>query len=428
MRILIVGSGGREHALGWRLAREGHDITSAPGNPGLARHGPCLPVAAGDRSGIVALARTLAAELVVIGPEAPLAEGLSDALRAEGLAAFGPSRAAARLESSKVFAKELMAGRGVPTAACEVAEDVEGALAAARRIGFPCVLKADGLAAGKGVVVAQDAEEARRFAFECLISRRFGVAGSRLVVEAFLAGEEASLFFLSDGRETRAFPAARDYKRLEAGDRGPNTGGMGAFAPAPLSDAVRRAVESRIVTPVLEGLAAAGAPFCGLLYAGLMVTSEGPQVLEFNVRFGDPETQVLLPLVEGELGALLLECARGALRSPLSVRPEASVGVVLASPGYPDAPATGGEIRGLLDWPAPSLEEQDELWCFHAGTRVEEGRAVAAGGRVVTVVACAGDRATARRRAYVGLARLELKGGQWRNDVAADPVLVADRP
>ena len=281
------------------------------------------------------------------------------------------------------------------------------------------MLKADGLAAGKGVLVAGERSEAVAFARACLEEGRFGPAGARLVVEACLPGEEVSLFFLSDGARLARFLPARDFKRLGDGDRGPNTGGMGAYAPGDLDPALAERIERTIALPTIRGLAAEGAPFRGLLYVGLMIGSDGARVLEYNARFGDPETQVLLPLVAGDLGALLLECARGALVSPLAFRPGATVGVVLAAAGYPDAPRAGDVIAGLEAWPAPDEEDQEGRWCFHAGTkRRDDGAYVSAGGRVLTVVARAADRATARARAYEGLARLGLDGGQARGDVA----------
>jgi phosphoribosylamine--glycine ligase len=429
MKILVVGGGAREHALAWRLSHDGHDVLAAPGNPGIARVASLRPVAASDTPDLVALAQDEAVDLVVVGPEAPLAAGLADALLAGGVRVFGPSAAAARLESSKAFAKEIMAEARIPTAQARVATTVEQAMAAAKELGFPVVLKADGLAAGKGVLVAQDKDEAHAFAASCLESARFGHAGSRLVVEEFLAGEETSLFFLSDGERVRRFVAARDFKRLFDGDRGPNTGGMGAFAPAPLDAHTARAAEEKIALPALAALAARGTPFQGLLYVGLMLTHDGPRVLEFNARFGDPETQVLLPLVEGDFGALLDECARGRLESPLRFAAGAAVGVVLASAGYPDAPRAGDEVKGLREWPAPAREDEDACWCFHAGTKDEGGgRIVATGGRTLTVVARAADKESARQRAYLGLDRLALSGGHARRDVAAAQPAIAPLP
>ncbi len=421
MTILVLGSGAREHALAWRLARDGHRVVSAPGNPGCARVGACRPVDPLDPAAVVGLARDVGASLVVVGPEAPLVAGVADALVAAAIPVFGPGARAARLEGSKSFAKEFMARHGLPTApffACDDLDAVDRALAALVPAGDGrVVVKADGLVAGKGVLVAERAA-ARAFAAGCLDGSRFGDAGRRVVVEAFLPGEEVSLFFLSDGARVARFPPARDAKRLGDGDRGPNTGGMGAFAPSDLDPGLARRIEETVALPTVAAMAAEGSPFRGLLYVGLMIGPDGPQVLEFNARFGDPETQVLLPLVEGDFGELLLECARGRLVSPLLVGPGATVGVVLAAAGYPEAPRAGDPVRGLERWPAPAEEDREGRWCFHAGTRRVDGDLVAAGGRVVTVVARAADRESARRRAYVGLSRLDLAGGQARRDIA----------
>lgn len=419
MRILIVGSGAREHALAWQLSRFGHQLHAAPGNPGIERVARCHDARLDDVAGLVALARALAVDLVVVGPEAPLALGVVDALDAAGIAAFGPTRTAARLESSKVFAKEFMARHGIPSAPFRVAGSVEDALAAAHAFGWPCVLKADGLAAGKGVVVARGEFEARAFAGACLRERRFGDAGARLVVEEFLPGEEASLFFLSDGERVARFEPARDYKRLLDGDLGPNTGGMGALAPAPLDAGLCARIEAEVARPTIAGMAQEGAPFRGLLYVGLMLGPAGARVLEYNARFGDPETQVLMPLVAGDLGEHFAECARGALRSPLEFTDGFSAGVVLATPGYPEAPRAGGVLAGLERWPSPEEEDANATWCFHAGTRRDDDRLVASGGRVLTIVARRPTLGEARRAAYEGLRSIALVGGQARGDIAA---------
>ncbi len=419
MILLVLGSGAREHALAWRLARDGHRVHAAPGNPGIARVATCLPCDLLDPAAVVAVARAVAADLVVVGPEAPLVAGVVDALAAAGIAAFGPARAAARLEGSKSFAKEFMARHGIATAPFAVCDDepaVERALAA---FGAPVVVKADGLVAGKGVLVARGLDEARAFARECLSGARFGDAGRRVVIEAFLPGVERSLFFLADGRRVTPFLPARDYKRLGDGDRGPNTGGMGAYAPAELEPSLLREVEDTIARPTIEGLAAEGSPFRGLLYVGLMIDGPAVRVLEFNARFGDPETQALMPLVDGDLGEHLRAAAQGALAGPLPFVPGATVGVVLAAAGYPEAPRGGDPIEGLAGWPEPAAEDAARLWCFHAGTRREGDTLVAAGGRVLTVVAHAADREAARERAYAGIGRLALAGAQWRHDIAS---------
>ena len=419
MRILVVGSGAREHALAWRLARAGHELHAAPGNPGIARVARLHDARADDVAAQVALARALAVDLVVVGPEAPLALGLVDALDAAGIAAFGPTRAAAQLESSKVFAKEFMARHGIATAPFKVATTIAEAIDAANAFGWPAVLKADGLAAGKGVAIVRGEAEARLFAALCMGDRAFGDAGTRLVVEQFLPGEEASLFFLSDGTRVVRFPPARDYKRLVAGDHGPNTGGMGAYAPAPVDERTCARVETDVAQRVIAGMAAEGTPFRGLLYVGLMLDGGAPRVLEFNARFGDPETQVLLPLLDSDPGALFEGCARGRLDHAPRFKEGAAVGVVLAAPGYPDAPRAGGAIAGLERWPSPEEEDARSTWCFHAGTRVDGNRLVAAGGRVLTVVAHRPSLAAARQAAYEALAGIVLEGGQARADVAA---------
>ena len=418
MRILVVGSGAREHALAWRLALAGHELHAAPGNPGIARVAQCHDAGASDVEAQVALARALAVELVVVGPEAPLALGLVDALAAQGIAAFGPTRAAARLESSKAFAKEFMARHRIPTAAFKVARSVGEALEAAALFGYPCVLKADGLAAGKGVVVAATEGEARLFARLCLEDAHFGEAGQLLVVEQFLPGEEASLFFLADGTRVRRFPPARDFKRLLAGGSGPNTGGMGAYAPAPLPPALCDRIEAEVALPTLAGMATEGAPFRGLLYVGLMIGPYDVRVLEYNARFGDPETQVLLPLLESDPADLFAACARGTLEGDMRFADEAAVGVVLAAPGYPDAPRPGGALRGLDAWPAPEEEDARATWCFHAGTKAEGKEIVAAAGRVLTMVARRSTLPEARAAAYEALQAVTLEGGQSCPDIA----------
>ncbi len=418
MIVLVLGSGAREHALAWRIARDGHRVFAAPGNPGVSRVATCLPCDILDPAAVLVTAHGCGAQLVVVGPEAPLLAGVVDALAAAGIPAFGPTRAAARLEGSKSFAKEFMARHGIPTAPFAVCDDLPAVERALSAFGAPVVVKADGLVAGKGVLVAATADEARGFATVCLSGTRFGDAGRRVVIEAFLPGVERSLFYLADGARVTAFPPARDYKRLGDEDCGPNTGGMGAYAPAELDPDLVRAVEETVARPTIAGLAAEGTPFRGLLYVGLMIDGTGFRVLEYNARFGDPETQALLPLVAGDLAEHLLGAARGELAGRLAVVPGATVGVVLAAPGYPDASRAGETIAGLEDWPAPAQEDDERTWCFHAGTRRDGTQIVTAGGRVLTIVAHAADRATARERAYAGLGRLHLDGGQWRSDVA----------
>ena len=399
MNVLVVGSGGREHALAWKIAQSPAlgEFHAAPGNPGIAQVATCHPVAAEDRDALLRLCRELAIELVVVGPEAPLVAALGDHLRSAGFAVFGPSASAARIEGSKSFAKEVMREAGVPTAA---------ALDEPRA---PCVIKADGLAAGKGVFVCREQAEADS-AWRCVRA-----LGDRVVIEELLEGEEVSVFALADGREAVALPAARDFKRLLDGDDGPNTGGMGAFSPvAGLSDDDLDALLERIHRPVLAELARRETPFVGLLYAGLMLTDDGPRVLEFNCRFGDPETQAILPRLEGDLVAALAAAATGSLGGiDVAVRDEAAVTVVLASRGYPDAPESGFEIRGLDD------AERAGAIVFHAGTALRGGALVSAGGRVLNVTALAPTFRDARDRAYEAIGRIDLVGGQYRRDIAA---------
>jgi phosphoribosylamine--glycine ligase len=398
MDVLVVGSGGREHALAWALARDEAvgDVHAAPGNPGIAEVARCHPVRAEDGEGMLGLCREHAIELVVIGPEAPLVAGLGDTLRRGGVAVFGPSAAAARIEGSKGFAKDVLLAAGVPTAA------------RLDRPEAPCVVKADGLAAGKGVFVCRaqaEADEAwaRAVAF-----------GGEVVVEELLEGEEASLFALSDGVQAVGLPVARDAKRLLDGDEGPNTGGMGAFSPVPeLAADEAAALVERIHVPVLAELAQRGSPFVGLLYAGLMLTADGPRVLEFNCRFGDPETQAILPLLADGLGEPLARAARGDLgRTSVEATGETAVTIVLASPGYPDAPQTGTAITGLAD------AEAAGALVFHAGTALRDGALVSAGGRVLAVTALGDGAEAARARAYTAVEAIRFDGAHYRRDIA----------
>jgi phosphoribosylamine--glycine ligase len=424
--ILIVGSGGREHALAVRLARDPGEakVLLAPGNPGAARKFPCLPIAEDDAPGLIAAARRERVSLVVIGPEAPLAAGLADALREGGLTVFGPSRAAAQLESSKWFAKQVMGEAGVPTARAEHHVRVGEARAALVRFEPPWVLKADGLAAGKGVCVTREREDAEAFLFDCLERDRFGPGGRSVVVEEFLAGEEASVMAVCDGRSHVLLPAARDYNRAFDGDRGPNTGGMGAYAPARVVDAeLERTIATRIVSPVLDAMAGRGAPFRGVLYCGLMIAAGSPRVVEFNVRFGDPETQVVLPLVAGSLAGLLEGAALGSL-APAALGREAgaAVAVALADEGYPGAVRGGGRIEGL------DALEGDHVTVLHAATEKIDDAWRVRGGRAAYVVATGTDREQARGRAYHAIDGLRGTGWRCRRDVAADFGLSAGAP
>jgi phosphoribosylamine---glycine ligase len=404
VRVLLVGSGGREHALAWRLAQtEDVEIHAAPGNPGIAALGECHPVRAHDAEGLLSLARMLDAGLVVIGPEAPLVTGVADELRHAGIAVFGPSAAAARIEGSKSFAKEIMRVAGVPTAA---------PLSVARP---PCVVKLDGLAAGKGVFVCTTAAELDAGL------KAAARAGGQVVIEEFLEGEELSVFAICDGAQALPLAPARDFKRLGDHDEGPNTGGMGSYSPVAEVGADRLAeIVATVHAPVLDTLARRGTPFIGLLYAGLMLTDAGLKVLEFNCRFGDPETQSILPRLDGDLLGALAAAASGDLgESDLGARDEAAVTVVLAGGSYPERSDSGGPIQGVEEANAPGA------LVFHAGTAVRNGRLVTNGGRVLNVTARGATLAEARRSAYAACERITFPRMQYRRDIAAEEAGVA---
>jgi phosphoribosylamine---glycine ligase len=401
VRVLLVGSGGREHALAWRLSSspELTELHAAPGNPGIASLATCHPVSADDGDGLLGLARSLAADLVVVGPEAPLVAGVADVLRHAGISVFGPSSAAARIEGSKLFAKDVMRAAGVPTAAV-----LDGPRA-------PCVLKADGLAAGKGVVVCTTEEELAAG----LRSIR-GLAGP-VLAEELLDGREVSVLAVCDGLEAIALAPARDYKRAYDGDHGPNTGGMGSFAPVPdVGDELLATLLDTCVRPTLAELARRGTPFVGTLFAGLMLTADGPRVLEFNCRFGDPETQSVVSLVEGDLLTALTAASRGSLAGVSLGRADASaVTVVLAAGGYPASGDTGTPIEGVEDAVA------DGALVFHAGTALKDGRLVTNGGRLLGVTATGATLADARQQAYAAADAVRIRGARRREDIAEEP-------
>ena len=410
MRVLVLGSGAREHALLLALARDPEvtGLLCAPGNAGTAALAASHAVDVTDGAAVVALARREGVDLVVVGPEVPLVAGVADALRDAGIACFGPSAAAARIEGSKSFAKQVMAVAGVATAAAEVFVDAEACAAHLARATAPYVVKADGLAAGKGVHVGTDLAVATAFARDVLAG-----AGSTAVVEAYLDGPEVSLFALSDGRTVVPLLPAQDFKRVGDGDAGPNTGGMGAYAPLPwLPEGVVAQVQREVLQPVVDELARRGTPFSGLLYAGLAMTSTGPQVIEFNCRFGDPETQVVLALLDTPLAGVLHACATGTLADvgPLAWRPGAAVTVVVAAERYPGTPVTGDAVE------VGTLPEGVEV--LHAGTRQDGDLVVSSGGRVLSVTAVGADLATARTRAYEGVAAVRVRGAHWRTDIA----------
>ena len=420
MRVLVVGSGGREHALVWKIAQspEVSEVLAAPGSDGIAGDARCFPaIAANDLDAVVELARAQAVDLVVVGPEDPLAGGLADRLRKIGIRVFGPSAKAAQLEASKSFAKDFMLRHGIPTARYRTFDQLADAQAYVREQAGPCVVKADGLAAGKGVAVCDGADDALLALAEMMGTRRFGDAGDRVVVEERLLGEEASYYAITDGERIVTLAAAQDHKRALDGDQGENTGGMGAYSPAALfSEAVEKRVLEEIVVPTIRGMATDGMPYTGVLYVGLMIDAEGtPRVIEYNVRFGDPETQPLVVRMDADLVPLLDGAARGDLDEANTMEwSDASVCVVLASGGYPRDYKTGLAIEGLEE--AASLEG---VQLFHAGTRKRDGRFETAGGRVLGVTACGDDVAQARERAYAAAARIHFPGVHSRTDIAA---------
>jgi phosphoribosylamine--glycine ligase len=423
MKVLVVGAGGREHALAWTLARSARtsEVLVAPGNAGTAREPGCrnVDVAAGDIDGLLALVEREGVSLTVVGPEGPLVAGIVDAFRARGHRIFGPTAAAAQLEGSKAFAKEFLARHGIPTAHYAVHTDVDAALAHVRRhavdsSGAPIVVKADGLAAGKGVIVATTLDEAEAAVRDMLSGNAFGDAGARVVIEEFLEGEEASFIAMVDGRHVLPMATSQDHKRVGDGDTGPNTGGMGAYSPAPV---VTAAVEQRIlrdvVMPTVRGMAADGVPFTGFLYAGLMIDAAGaPKVIEFNVRFGDPETQPVLMRLRSDLLDHLEDAIAGRLQKRRALwDPRPSLGVVMAAEGYPGSPRTGDPVNSL---DAPDVEGTK---VFHAGTRLEGDVAVTAGGRVLCVCAVGDTVADAQRRAYAEVAGISWPGEFHRHDI-----------
>jgi phosphoribosylamine--glycine ligase len=409
MNILLLGSGGREDALAWRLRQSPScdKLLAAPGNPGVARWAPCIPIDPCDRAAVVDLALRNDIDLVVVGPEAPLVAGVADALRDHGIAVFGPGAAAARLEGSKGFTKDLCRANGIPTADYVRAVGSEDARGELHRFGVPVVIKADGLAAGKGVTVAMTRAEA-----EAAID---AAGEGPLVIEEFLEGEEASLFALVDGETAIALASAQDHKRVGEGDTGPNTGGMGAYAPAPIltGELQARAMEE-IVRPTARALAQAGTPFSGVLYAGLMLTADGPKLIEYNVRFGDPECEAIMPLIDGDLAELLHAVATGKLAEtdPPSLTGKHSVTVIVAARGYPGMPATGGLIREI-----EAAEQVEGVTVFHAGTALSDEGLIAKGGRVLAVTAVADSFANARARAYRAVDQIDFADGFHRRDI-----------
>jgi phosphoribosylamine--glycine ligase len=417
MRILVVGGGGREHALCWAIAASPlcDRLFCAPGNAGIAREATCVPIGAEDVEALVAFARDEAIDFVVVGPEAPLVLGLADRLAEAGIKAFGPSAAAAALEGSKAFMKDLCAKYGIPTAGYARFADADAAKAYLRERGAPIVVKADGLAAGKGVTVAASLAEAEAAVDAALVEGAFGAAGAEVVIEERLVGEEASVFALVDGTSVLPLASAQDHKAVGDGDTGPNTGGMGAYSPAPVvSDEVARRAMTEILEPTVRAMREEGRPFRGVLYAGLMITAEGPKLLEYNVRFGDPECQVLMARLKSDLLPALIATSDGVLESfDLRWHDEAALVVVLAAKGYPGAYRKGTVIRGV-----EAAEEDERVVVFHAGTKAgDDGALVADGGRVLGVTALGATVAEAQRRAYAAVDRIDWPEGFCRRDI-----------
>jgi phosphoribosylamine--glycine ligase len=426
VRVLVVGGGGREHAICWALSQNPmvDRLYAAPGNAGTASVATPVAIGTDDVNGLARFAESESIDLTVVGPEAPLVAGLADELASRGFPVFGPTSEGARLEGSKAWARWLCDTYGIPSARSREFEDVRPAAEYLEEIDPPFVVKADGLAAGKGVTVTEDRAAARKALEDCLVNRVFGDAGRKVLVEEYLEGVEVSAMALTDGNAVAPLALAQDYKRIFDGNEGPNTGGMGAYSPLPFVD---RDTEKRIVEDVLRAAAAAlekeGVRYQGVLYAGLMLTTEGPKVLEFNCRFGDPETQVVLPRLGSSLGELLLACVEGNLVDyRLAWGENASVGVVLASGGYPGSYETSKPISGLEE-----ANEMDDVQVFHSGTELPNGRVVTAGGRVLTVTALGASLGEARDRAYQAVARISFDGMQYRTDIAAPGVQGADR-
>lgn len=417
MKVLVIGSGGREHTLVWKLAQspQVEKIYAIPGNPGMAALAECVSgVYISDNEAILRFAKEQAIDLVVVGPEMPLTNGIVDALAAAGVKAFGPSKAAARIEGSKAFSKQLMQKYGIPTAKYEVFTDAEAARAYVRQEGAPIVVKADGLAAGKGVIVAMTLDEALAAVDDILCGHAFGNAGSRVVIEEFMEGEEASLLAFTDGETVVPMISSQDHKRAYDGDAGPNTGGMGTYAPAPVvTPEILQCVRTEVLEPAVAAMRAEGCKYVGCLYAGLMITAEGPKVVEFNARFGDPETQVVLPLLESDLAEIMLACVDGTLREDMARwKDEAAVCVVMAAGGYPASYRKGDEISGL------DAAAQKGALVFHAGTAIADGKVVTSGGRVLGVTATAPDVADAVRRAYAAVDEIRFDDCYYRKDIA----------
>ncbi|MEE9219205.1 MAG: phosphoribosylamine--glycine ligase [Acidobacteriota bacterium] len=422
MRILVIGGGGREHALCWKLAQgeSGREIYCAPGNAGIGSVARCVPIEPSDTVELADFAQGIKVDLTIVGPEVPLTLGIVDEFQKRELPIFGPSQAAAEIEGSKIFAKQFMLKHGVPTASYQVCESPELALKylKSKEATFPAVIKADGLTAGKGVIIAEDRKQAQQTVELMMVDKKFGTAGQRLIVEEFLQGRETSFFVLSDGNRVLPMVTCQDHKRALDDDQGPNTGGMGAYSPALLKQDTFKQILEEIMIPTISGLASEGRQYKGVLYAGIMLTSSGPRVLEFNARFGDPENQVLMPRLNGDLAPVLQAAAEGRLdRVKLEWRKEAAVCVVLASAGYPEKPQTGKRIHGL------ERISGESVLVFHAATRKHESGAVlTSGGRVLNIVGLGGDLNQAVERAYAAVSQVRFDGMHYRKDIGREAV------
>ena len=417
MQVLVIGGGGREHTLVWKLAQSKKvtKLYAAPGNPGMKDLAECVDLDIADLDGLADWAEKHAIDLTVVGPEAPLVAGIVDVFKARGLTIFGPSAKAAEIEGSKIFSKELMEKYGVPTAFFKVCDNLADARAFVEEKGAPIVIKADGLAAGKGVVVAMTRDEALAALDEMMGAHKFGSAGNRVVIEEFMEGEEASLLAFTDGKTIVPMLAAQDHKRVNDGDQGPNTGGMGAYCPAPvMTDALKEKTVKEVLRPIVDALAKEGRPYSGCLYAGLMIKGDSVKVVEFNARFGDPETQVVLPLLKSDLAEIMVACANGTLTPDLvEWSDKAAVCVVMASGGYPASYMKGIPITGLK-----AANAMDDVVVFHAGTREEDGKILTNGGRVLGVTAVADDIPSAQQKAYDAVDKIHFDGAHYRQDIA----------
>ncbi len=418
MQVLVIGGGGREHTLVWKLAQSPkvEKIYAVPGNPGMKNLAECVQLDVNDREGLAAWAQNHHIDLTVVGPEAPLVDGLVDVFQQHGLTVFGPTAKAAAIEGSKIFSKELMQKYGVPTAFFKVCDTLQEAKAFVEEKGAPIVIKADGLAAGKGVVVAMTKAEAMEALEEMMAGHKFGAAGNKVVIEEFMEGEEASLFAFTDGKTIVPMLAAQDHKRVNDGDKGPNTGGMGAYCPAPvMTPELKQKTMDIILRPVVDAMAKEGRPYAGCLYAGLMIKGDSVKVVEFNARFGDPETQAVLPLLKSDLPTIMVACAKGTLQPDMVEweTDKAAVCVVMASSGYPGSYPKGLPISGL-----EAAGAMQDVVVFHAGTREENGQILTNGGRVLGVTAVAEDILAAQRKAYAAVEKIHFEGAHYRKDIA----------